>query len=172
MPAFSVSDSLGHLHIGAPSMPIRFANLSDVPALVESAGRVHASTRFRAHPYDARRAGEAFTELIEQRKSSYGCFVAEEADGRVVGALIGGIEQRVVSGACTASVMHFDVSAESRMDEHALRLLGAFEAWSVNRGAVEIAFEVARHQTQRLGRFARKMGFRASGENYVKRLLA
>ena len=98
--------------------------------------------------------------------------MAEEADGRVVGALIGAIERRIVSGACTASVMHFDVLPETCMDEHALRLLVAFEAWSVNRGAIEIAFEVARHETQRLGRFARKMGFRPMGASYVKRLLA
>ena len=124
--------------------------------------------RFRCRPYDAQKVAQAFTELIEQRQSKYGCFVAEDAAGRVVGALVGSIERQILSGACTASVMHFDVLPESRMGEYAIRLLGAFEAWSVNRGAIEIAFGVGGAETQRLGRFARRMGFRAIGGNYVK----
>jgi len=148
-------------------MPIRFATLSDLPALVEGAGRAHALTRFRSQPHDAQKVAHAFTELIEQRQCRYGCFVAEDAAGRVVGALIGSIERQVLSEVCTASVMHFDVLPESGMGEHAIRLLRAFELWSVNRGAIEIAFEVGT-RTQRLGRLARRMGFRAMGGNYVK----
>ncbi len=149
-------------------MPIRFATLSDVPALVEGAGRAHAVARFRSQPYDAQKVAQAFTELIEQRQSKYGCFIAEDAAGRVVGALVGSIERQFLSDACTASVMHFDVLPESRMGEHAVRLLGAFEAWSVNRGAIEIAFGLGGAGVQRFRRFARKMGFRAIGGNYVK----
>lgn len=149
-------------------MPIRFATLSDVPALVEGAGRAHALTRFRSQPYDAQKAAQAFTALIEQRKSKYGCFVAEDADGRIVGALIGSLEQQIFSDCCTACVMHFDVLPESRTGEHATRLLKAFETWSANRGAIEIAFEVGGPEMQQLGRLARKMGFRAIGGNYVK----
>ena len=149
-------------------MPIRFATLSDVPALVEGAGRAHASTRFRSQPYDAQKVAHAFTELIEQRQSKYGCFVAEDAAGRVVGALLGSIERQILSDACTASVIHFNVLPESRVGEHAIRLLGAFEAWSMNRGAIEIAFGVGGTEVQRLGRLARKMGFRSVGGNYVK----
>jgi hypothetical protein len=149
-------------------MPIRFATLSDVPALVEGAGRAHALTRGRSQPYDTQRAGQAFTELIEQRQSTYGCFVAEDAEGRIAGALIGAIERRILSNACTASVMHFEVLPDRRMGRHAIRLLGAFEAWSVNRGAVEIGFELRAAQMQRLGRFAARMGFRVVGGSYVK----
>ncbi len=149
-------------------MPIRFATLSDVPALVEGAARAHALTRFRSQPYDAQKVAHAFTELIEQRQSKYGCFVAEDATGRVVGALIGSIERQILSGACTACVMHFNVRPESRVAGHAVRLLAAFEAWSTNRGAIEIAFGVGGTEVQRLGRLARKMGFRSVGGNYVK----
>ena len=147
-------------------MPIRFATLSDVPALVEGAAHAHALTRFRSQPYDAPKVAHAFTELIQQRQSKYGCFVAEDAAGRVVGALIGSIERQILSGACTASVMHFNVLPESRASEHAIRLLGAFEAWSMNRGAIEIA--IGRAEMQRFARLARKLGFRATSRSYVK----
>lgn len=148
-------------------MTIRFATLSDVPALVEGANRIHATTRFRGRPYDAQKVAQSFTELIEQRKSTYGFFVAEDVDGRIVGALIGSIEREILSGVCTANVMHFDVLP--RMGEYAARLLRAFETWSANRGAVEIALGVnGAAERQRLGRLARKLGFHATGGNYVK----
>ena len=149
-------------------MPIRFATLSDVPALVEGAGRAHALASGRRRPYDMQRAGQALSELIEQRQSTYGCFVAEGAGGRIVGALIGAIERRILSNACMASVLHFEVLPDSRMAANAIRLLGAFEAWSVNRGAIEIGFELRAAQIQRLGRFATRMGFRMVGASYLK----
>src|SRR5689334_22632048 len=101
-------------------MPIRFATLSDVPALVEGAGRVHALTRFRSRPYDAQRVTQAFSELIEQRRSSYGFFVAENIVGQIVGTLIGSIQREILFDACTASVMHFDVLPDSRRREYAV----------------------------------------------------
>ena len=148
-------------------MPIRFATLSDVPALVEGASRVHALKH--GHPYNAQRVARAFTELIEQRKSKYGVFVAENDQGRIVGTLIGSIEQQVLSDTCTASVMHLDVPQESRMGEYAVPLLRAFETWSANRGAIEIAFGVGGGaEARRLGRIARRVGFHAMSGNYVK----
>jgi GNAT superfamily N-acetyltransferase len=150
-------------------MPIRFATLSDVPVLVEGAGRMHASTRFRGQPYDAHKVSNAFADLIEQRKSRYGFFIAENPEGQIVGALIGSIEQQILSTVCTANVMHLDVRPEARMGGYAVRLLRAFETWSTNRGAVEIALGVnGGAEMRRLGQFARRMGFRAIGENYVK----
>jgi len=149
-------------------MPIRFATLSDVPALVASATRAHALTRLRSQPYNTQRATEAFTTLIEQRRSKYGCFVAEDARGRIVGTLIGTIEQQILSDARTASVMHFSMLPESRVGEYGVRLLRAFETWSANRGATEIEFGVDGAEVKRLGRLARKVGFRAMGRSYVK----
>lgn len=147
-------------------MPIRFATLSDVPDLVESASRAHSLMHSCRRPYDAHKAAQAFTELIEQRKSRYGCFVAEDAKGRLVGALIGSIEQQIFSDARTASVMHFDVLPESRASEHAVSLLRAFETWSTNRGATEIA--IGGTGMQRFGRLARRLGFRLTTRTYAK----
>jgi GNAT superfamily N-acetyltransferase len=149
-------------------MPIRFATLSDVPAMVESAGRVHVLTRFGSKPYDAQKVAQAFTELIEQRKSKYGFFVAEDDAGRIVGTLIGVIEERILSDACIACVMHLDVLPGSRRGDCATKLLKAFETWSANRGAIEIEIGVGGAETRALGRFARKMGYRAVGGNYLK----
>lgn len=150
-------------------MTIRFATLADVPVLVEGGSRMHALTRFRSQPYDAQRVAQAFVDLITQGQNKYAFLVAVSADGRVVGALIGVLEQQIFSSALTASVMHFDVLPEARMGGYAPRLLNAFETWSTNRGAIEVVFGVnSGVDSERIGRFAKKMGFEAIGANYAK----
>jgi len=51
-----------------------------------------------------------------------------------------------------------------------VRLLKAFETWCANRKVVEIAFGVnSGEQLETLGRFACRMGYEKTGENYLKR---
>lgn len=151
-------------------MTIRFATLEDIPALVEGGCRMHALTRFRDQPYNATRTAQAFASLITQGKGKYAFLVAESSDRRVVGALIGVMEQQIFSDVHTASVMHFDVLPEARMGGHGVRLLKAFEQWAKNRRAFEICFGVnSETDVERLGRFARRMGYQCVGENFVKR---
>ena len=150
-------------------MTIRFANLDDVPSLVEGGSRMHALTRFRDQPYDAKRVAQNFVDLIERGQGKYAFLLAAGAERRVVGALIGVMEQQIFSTAYTASVMHFDVLPEARMGGHAVRLLRAFEQWAKNRNAVEIAFGInSDTEAEILGRFAKKMGYRRVGGNYVR----
>jgi GNAT superfamily N-acetyltransferase len=150
-------------------MTIRFATLADVPSLVEGGSRMHALTRFRSQPFNAQRVAQAFTDLITQGQGKYSFLVAASADGRIVGALIGVMEQQIFSDAYTASVMHFDVLPEARMGGHGVRLLRAFEKWAENRNATEICFGVnSDTEIEMLGRFATKMGYRKVGENYVR----
>ena len=150
-------------------MTIRFANLDDVPSLVEGGSRMHALTRFRHQAYDANRVAQNFVDLIERGQGKYAFLLATGVQLRVVGALIGVMEQQIFSNAHTASVMHFDVLPEARMGGHAVRLLRAFEQWAKNRSAVEIAFGVnSDTEAETLGRFAEKMGYRRVGGNYVR----
>ncbi len=151
-------------------MPIRFATLADIPALVEGGSRMHALTRFRKQPYNAQKVAQAFSDLITQGQGKYAFLVAAGADGRVVGALIGVMEQQIFCDAHTASVMHFDVLPEARMGGYAVRLLKAFEKWATNREVVEINFGInSGEQLETLGRFASRMGYTKTGENFVKR---
>lgn len=148
---------------------IRFAEIKDIPALVEGGSRMHALTRFRDQPYDAQRVTNAFAELIHRGQGKYVFFVAENSRGAVVGALIGVIEQQIFSSALTASVMHFDVLPEARMGGYGVRLLKAFEQWAKNRNVIEINFGVNSGEgIDVVGRFALKMGYQKVGENYAK----
>lgn len=150
-------------------MSIRFARIQDVPALVEGASRMHALTRFKAQPFSAQKVAQAFVDLIEQGKGKYAFFVAESGQGRIVGALIGVMEQQIFSDAWTASVMHYDVLPEARMGGYGVRLLRAFEQWAKNRSAFEITFGVnSGLEIAMLSQFAGRMGYRKVGENYAK----
>lgn len=151
---------------------IRFAEIKDIPALVEGGSRMHALTRFRDQPYDAQRVTNAFAELIHRGQGKYVFFVAENSRGAVVGALIGVIEQQIFSSALTASVMHFDVLPEARMGGYGVRLLKAFEQWAKNRKVIEINFGVNsvddEAELARLSKFAQRMGYRVVGANFSK----
>lgn len=96
-------------------------------------------------------------------------FVATGNEGKVVGGLLGVLEQHIFSDQLTASVMHFDVLPEARMGGHGVRLLKAFETWCANRKVVEIVFGInSGEHLEVLGRFAQRMGYAKIGENYVK----
>ena len=150
-------------------MPIRFATIADVPALVEVGLRMHALTRFKAFEYNGQKVARAFTDLIEKGKGKYVFLVADNAAGTLNGALIGVLEQHIFSDQVTASVVHYDVLPEARMGGYGVRLLNAFEQWCANRKVVEINFGVNSGDAfEVVGQFAVRMGYRKVGENFVK----
>ena len=99
---------------------------------------MHAVTRFRRLNYDATKVARAFADLVTRGQHKYAFLVAQNGDGRIVGALIGVLEQHIFSDQLSASVMHFDVLPEARMGGYGVRLLKAFELWAANRNVVEI----------------------------------
>ena len=149
-------------------MGIRFATLTDVPALVEGGQRTHSLTRFRSQPYNAAKVSKVFTDIVQSGSTKYALMVAE-SQGRIVGALMAVVEQQIFSDEWTASIMHIDVLPEARMGGWAVRLLKAFEQWAKNRGVVELGFGInSEDDMQRIGKFAVRTGYRKVGENYVR----
>lgn len=153
-------------------MPIRMATLADIPELVEGGRRMHALTRFKHFDYSPERVTKAFESLICQGQKKYVFMVAEGANGRVVGALIGVIEQHIFSALLTASVMHIDVLEEARMGGYGVRLLKAFEIWARNRSVVEICFGVNSLEPGSASDsgFCERLGYKPVGRNYVKQV--
>ena len=152
-------------------MTIRFATLTDIPALVEGGSRMHALTRFRNQPYNAQKVAQAFSDIITQGQGKYTFLVAANVEERIVGALIGLIEQQIFSDSLTASVMHFDVLPDARMGGHGVRLLRAFEQWCANRNVVEISLGVNSGAAfEKVGRFIARVGYSKVGENFVKEM--
>jgi len=150
-------------------MAIRLAKIDDVPALVEGGRRMHALTRFRHLDFNADKIARSFADLIQKGQHKYVFLVAEDSAGRVVGALIGVLEQHIFSDQVTASVMHYDVLPEARMGGYGVRLLKAFEQWCANRKVVEISLGVNSGDAfEAVGRFVTRVGYRKVGENFVK----
>ena len=150
-------------------MPIRFATVKDLPALVDLGRAMHGHTRFKAFDYDGSRVASACHHIIEHGQNKYVFMVATDSTGLIVGCLIAVLEQHIFSVQITASVMHYDVLPEKRMGGYGVRLLKAFEQWCKNRKVVEINLGInSLTEMDSVGQFVRKMGYSKVGENFVK----
>lgn len=155
-------------------MKIRFATLADVPACIEGGRRMHAMTRFATYDYNAERVAQNLHAVIETGQNAKGshCFlVAEDAEGQIIGALIGCVERHFFSDLLVASVIHYDVLPDKRMGGAGLKLLTAFRKWAENRGAFELSAGInSGVEVERMDRFLKRLGFRLTGGNYSLRL--
>lgn len=155
-------------------MKIRFAEMNDVPVFVEMGKQFHANTRFREYEYNAEIVRHTLTELIARKGAGkYVFFVADDSAGKPVGGLIGCLESHIFSNKPAANIVHFDVLPEKRMGGAALRLLTAFRKWAENRGVFELCVGVnSGENLEKLDRFFKKLGFKATGGNYAMQLLS
>ena len=150
-------------------MAIRFATVDDIPALVALGKRMHAITRFRTFAFDEERVAQALRAALEKGKQRYVCFVAEDGDKQIAGALLAVLERHIFSEQLTASVMHYDVLPERRIGGHGVKLLKVFEKWCKNRKVAEINLGInSLTEMDSVGGFVRKMGYVKVGENFVK----
>lgn len=149
-------------------MTIRLATTDDVPSLIGLGKRVQPQTRFAGVPVSDERVTRSLKTLINDRSGRYVFLVADSADGSLAGSLIGVLERHIFNDRPTASVMYFIVLPEQRMGGHAVRLLRAFERWAKNRGVAEIVFGInSGGDFERVGRFAKRMGYRQIGGIYA-----
>jgi GNAT superfamily N-acetyltransferase len=152
-------------------MPIRLATIDDLPALVEGGSRVHALTRFKSIPFSAQKTAESFAALIRHKNGKYVFLVAENSAGKVVGCLIGVVEQPLFSNVFVATVMYIVVLPESRMGGYAVRLIRAFELWAKNRNVVEIQLGVnSALKLSRTSELLGKLNYEKVGGNFVKKI--
>lgn len=152
-------------------MSIRFANLDDIPALVEVGRRMHQLTRFRNLAYDEDKVHQSLTDVLRRGQHKYVCFVAEDGNKEVIGGLLGVLEQPLFSDQLVATVMYFIVLPERRLGGYGVRLLRAFEQWARNRSVVEIGFGVNSGEAfERIERYVQRMGYRKVGGNYARSL--
>ncbi len=150
-------------------MPIKRAELKDVPGLVEMAKRMHALTRFKNLEFNEARIIRTFEELIERGQGRYLALVAIGSERRIVGGLIGVLERHIFSEQLIASVMQVVVVPEARMGGYGPRLLRGFEMWSKNRGAIECCFGTnSGVDLITTNSFARRIGYHSVGQNYAK----
>lgn len=155
-------------------MKIRFATLNDVAACVELGRRMHSVTRFAAYDFNAERVAQnlqAIIEIGQNEKRTHCFFVAEDADGAIIGALIGCVERHFFSDLLVASVVQYEVLPEKRMGGAGLRLLSAFRKWAENRGVFELSVGInSGVEIEKMDRFLKRLGLRLTGGNYSLRL--
>jgi GNAT superfamily N-acetyltransferase len=142
--------------------------MNDLPIMVEIASRMHSLTRFKAYPFSAQKTANSLAALIRHDKGKYAVFVAENSENKIVGGLIGVMEQQIFSDAFTASIMHIDVVPEARMGGYGVRLIKSFEQWAKNRGAFEICFGVNSGSENELQPLVERLGYKFVGGNFVK----
>lgn len=127
----------------------------------------HALTRFKAYDYNPGRVAENLRAVIENPRSIHCFLVADGADGKPVGGLIGCVESHFFSDKLVASLIHYDVLPQNRMGGAGLKLLTAFKTWAENRGAYELAVGInSGTDLKQMDRFLRKLGFQMTGGNY------
>ena len=148
-------------------MKIRFAQMADVPALVELGRSIHAVTRFNQFEFNPQRVEANLTAVIEDKRNMYCFLVAEDANGCVVGGLLGCLEHHVFSDQLVATLIHYDVLPEKRMGGAGLKLLIAFRQWAINRDVFELNAGISSGSNlDKMDRFMRKLGFKLTGGNY------
>lgn len=155
-------------------MNIRFATLADIPACVDLGYRIQRSTRLSRFPYDREVVEKNLRSLIitgQQHRRSHCLLLVEDAEGKVVGGLIGCIESHLFSHRPVANLIAYGVHPRHRMSGAAVRLLKAFVEWAKRRGVDEVNVGVnSGVDIDRTERFMKKMGFAKTGGNYAMRL--
>ena len=150
---------------------IREATLEDLPGLLELGREGVAESRFSALTFDPEHYTESLRGVILSEKNTHCLLLAVNAEGAPVGALLGALERYFFAAERVAGALGLYVTPASRGGPAAVKLITAFRRWALNRGAAELSIGVTSGlDLKRTDRFLRRLGFRASGANYVLRL--
>ncbi|MGB8338661.1 MAG: hypothetical protein WCD07_03155 [Burkholderiales bacterium] len=148
-------------------MAVRFANLADIPGIVELGKAIHAESRYRTLGYDPVKLNRMFSGIISSPKGTHCCFVAEH-QGQISGVMIGCVEECFFSNDRVANSILIYVDPKRRGGSTALKFIHAFRNWAVNRNAVELSLGVASGVTiDRTDRFLKRLGMQMVGGNYT-----
>jgi hypothetical protein len=92
-------------------------------------------------------------------------------NGELLGFLFGSIEEYWFTKERGANMIVWYVAKEARGSTMAIKLLLAFRGWAQNRQATELTLSITSGlNTEKTGRFLRRMGFRPCGENFYQPL--
>jgi GNAT superfamily N-acetyltransferase len=111
---------------------IRYANLSDLPALITLGRKMHAeSPRFSKFAFDAETWAATLERLID---SDDGFVMVAVFENHIIGMMVGLCSQWWFSRDRTATDLALFVVPEHRGGMSAVRLLSAFRGWCAARG--------------------------------------
>jgi hypothetical protein len=151
------------------AMKLRQGKQSDILNMVIMGRIAHAESRFSQFPYDEEKMTKKLEALInwQDSRGSHLCLLAENSDGRVIGCLLGAMEEYFFTRTYSASSLLLWVNPEYRGSAAALRLVQAFRKWGAKQGAMEVCIPIASGvNIARTDRFLRRLGFSQTGGNY------
>jgi GNAT superfamily N-acetyltransferase len=148
-------------------MKIRLAVAGDVAALVELLLAMRDETRYAGLEVSPARLARNLGSQFARADATQCCFVAENAEGTLVGVLAGGLKQFLFEDFVTASEGLFYVHPGARGTTAAVKLIYAFREWAIARGVREIQFSVrSGKDIARTDRLMKRLGFNLIGGNY------
>lgn len=142
---------------------IRPATLTDIPALVVLGRLMHdESPRFCVLPYSPDKVRDMLRVLINE---PFGfAWVAEDADGGIVGGMIAALMPHWCSEAVVASDLALFVAPSARGTLAPVRLLNTYRSWAKAQGAVMCQFGVTTGvQTEATAALVERIGFKRCG---------
>lgn len=112
---------------------IREAIPSDIPRMVDLGRVMHAeSPRFNRMAFDGERAAATIARLIDMPEGF--AWVYEDADGQVVGGLLGLVMPQWFSHELTACDIALFIEPAHRGSMAAVRLVNTYRAWAHDQG--------------------------------------
>ena len=133
--------------------------------MIETGRRAHAESRFGNFTYDEEKLRERLAALISLQETcgSHLCLVAESREGRLIGMLIGMLEEYFFTSCKSANTAFVWVDPAFRGSA----TIRAFCVWGEKKGAIEVSIPVASDvRLGRTDRFLRRLGFAQTGGNY------
>ncbi|CAM4032090.1 GNAT family N-acetyltransferase [Ectopseudomonas alcaliphila] len=144
---------------------IRPATIDDIPRLVELGHLLHQTSRYSSHAYDGDVVGSFMAQLI----AGTGVVFVAERDGKVIGALLGGITEQWFSTELLAFEYAFFVEPGARHGIISARLVQALTTWAELRGAKHVQIGVTTGiNVEGTAQFYRAHGFQDAGLFFEK----
>ena len=144
----------------------RFATADDVPRVLELLAMMHRESRFAEWPIYDEQLQHLVQSLIDHEDGA--CLVAER-DGKIVGVMLGLVQEFFFSRERMATELLLYVVPEDRGSWAAVRLAHRFIQWADATDAVEIQAGVSAGIANKdAERFYSALGFASLGRSFAK----
>jgi GNAT superfamily N-acetyltransferase len=150
-------------------MSVRPIQNHDFAKLVELGQMMHAEGEYRFLPFEEARCVAILKRCLAQPDSW--CGLVAEADGEVVGMLIGFRSPYLFCSETSASDVVLYVEPAHRGSFSAVRLIRRFVEWARQKGAREVCLSTSLNvDSQRTSAFICRLGFTQVGGVFKRRL--
>lgn len=146
---------------------IRPATLDDLDAIIALGSVLHATSVYRAMPFDADKVRVLMDGLI----SGAGVVFVADLAGNVVGGIAGAVSEHWFNRELHGFEYSFFIDRQHRGGSMALRLLCAFESWCKAKGARQTRIGITTGiNPEGTARFYRWAGYEDAGQLFTKDL--